>query len=96
VCGGTVADVVRRSRAHVALGRVISSRRAHLSLSQEELADRVEISRYYLGGIERGEQNPSFSKLLCIAEALRVELSTLIKQAEEMLDGGEWPPAAET
>jgi len=46
-------------------------------LSQEELAFRVNIHRTYIGGIERGERNPSLKNIAAIANALGVTLSEL-------------------
>lgn len=46
-------------------------------LSQEELAFKAGMHRTYLGGIERGERNPSLKNITAIAEALGVTLSDL-------------------
>jgi len=45
--------------------------------SQEELAFRVGVHRTYLGGIERGERNPSLRNLAAIANGLWTSLSEL-------------------
>jgi transcriptional regulator with XRE-family HTH domain len=42
------------------------------------------LDRTYIGGIERGERNPSYGSLLKVSEALGIPLSTMIKTAEEM------------
>jgi transcriptional regulator with XRE-family HTH domain len=76
------AAVVQRSSAHAALGRAIRDRRTELSVSQEELAHRSGMHRTYLGGIERGERNPSYTNLLRIAKALDVRGSALLAAAE--------------
>jgi len=46
-------------------------------LSQEELAFKAGVHRTYLGGIERGERNPSLRNITAIAKALDVSLSQL-------------------
>jgi transcriptional regulator with XRE-family HTH domain len=66
------------SPAHVALGLAVQDLRTARGWSQEELADRAETHRTYLGGIERGERNPSFSKLLAIAGALDTSVVDLV------------------
>lgn len=45
--------------------------------SQEELADRCELHRTYIGGIERGERNLGVLNVLKIARAIGVEPSRL-------------------
>ena len=72
----------RVSSEHEALGRAIRERRAELGLSQEALAERAELHRTYVGGIERGERNVSFGNLLKVARALRVQPSKLLAAAE--------------
>ncbi len=46
-------------------------------LSQEELAFKVGVHRTYLGGIERGERNPSLKNIDLIANALGISLTEL-------------------
>jgi transcriptional regulator with XRE-family HTH domain len=74
--------VPQRSQAHVALGRAIRDIRIARHLSQEELAHRSHMHRTYLGGIERGERNPSYSNILRVAHALGVAASELLARAE--------------
>lgn len=40
--------------------------------------------RTYLGGIERGNRNPSFTNIRKIADALEMPTSKLLKRAEEL------------
>jgi len=46
-------------------------------LSQEKLAFDAGIHRTYLGGIERGERNPTLKNITRIARALGVSLAEL-------------------
>jgi transcriptional regulator with XRE-family HTH domain len=46
-------------------------------LSQEALAAEARLHRTYVGGIERGERNPSFSNILRLCDALDVKFSEL-------------------
>ena len=54
------------------LGEVIRKFRVKKRLSQEALADLAGIHRTYLGGVERGERNPSFQSLGRILNALGI------------------------
>jgi transcriptional regulator with XRE-family HTH domain len=58
-------------------GERIRELRMIRGLSQEELAFKAGVHRTYLGGIERGERNPSLRNILAIAVALGVELPEL-------------------
>lgn len=68
--------------ALVGLGAVIRAERQAQGLSQEALADKANIDRSYMGGIERGEHNIAIMNLLKIAEALGTKVSTLFGKAE--------------
>lgn len=61
------------------LGQRIRQKRKQLSWTQEELADRAEIDRSYIGGVERGERNVTFTMLCQIASALKADVGELTK-----------------
>lgn len=61
------------------LGNRIRERRKALGLTQEELAAKAGIDRSYVGGVERGERNLTFTMLCQISEALACPVSTLTK-----------------
>ena len=67
-----------------ALGLAIRARREALALSQEVLGERADLHRTYVGGIERGERNVTFTNLEAIARALDVNASQLVAEAEEL------------
>jgi transcriptional regulator with XRE-family HTH domain len=58
-------------------GQKVRDLRRERGFSQEELAARAGVHRTYLGGIERGERNPSLKNIAAIANALGVRLSNL-------------------
>ena len=64
----------------VKLGERIRASRQELSWSQERLAEKTEIDRSYIGGVERGERNVSFTTLCKIADALGTNVSRLTKR----------------
>lgn len=67
--------------ALVALGAVIRAERLAQGLSQEALADKANIDRSYMGGIERGEHNIAIVNLLKVADALQVKASTFLEKS---------------
>lgn len=48
------------------------------NLSQEELAEKANMHRTYIGMIERGERNPALLNLIRLAQALDVPLPELV------------------
>jgi transcriptional regulator with XRE-family HTH domain len=68
----------------MALGQAVRDIRGRRGVSQEQLADLSHMHRTYLGGIERGERNPSYTNIRRIADALGVTVSELIRHAEEV------------
>ena len=58
-------------------GETIRQLRKDRNLSQEELADRAELHRTYIGMIERAEKNITLINIEKLAKALDVEISEL-------------------
>jgi transcriptional regulator with XRE-family HTH domain len=74
----------------------IRERRHRLGVSQEEFGYRVGLHRNYVGGLERGERNPSLEALIDLTSALGVSPSALLVRAEELLSpGGNGRPGAD-
>ena len=69
------------SPALAALGAAIRAARIERGLSQEALAYETGLDRSYVGGIERGEHNPTLINLLRIAKHLDMKGSLLLKRA---------------
>ena len=57
--------------------------RLQLKLSQEKLAFRTGLHRTYIGGIERGERNPTILTIAKIAKALDVNPQELISNRND-------------
>lgn len=65
------------------LGRAIRDLRAERSISQERLSLDSGVHRNYIGGIERGERQPTITTIAVLADALGIRASELILRAEK-------------
>ena len=65
-------DVERR------FGAAVRQLRQERGWSQEQLAVAVRLHRTYIGGIERGERNPSLVNIVRLATALDVTPAELM------------------
>jgi transcriptional regulator with XRE-family HTH domain len=65
----------------MALGAAIRRARTGVGLSQEALAVDADLDRSYMGGIERGEHNPTVMNVVKIAGALKTSPSSLLGSA---------------
>lgn len=65
------------STLHKQFGEKIKRLRRDKNLSQESLAEAINVDRSYMGFIERGERNPSLDKIGKIAKALKITLKEL-------------------
>lgn len=61
-------------------GLAVRNLRKQNELSQEKLAEKCELDRTYLGGVERGERNISLINIQKIAIALKVEIEELFQR----------------
>lgn len=69
----------KNARLPRVVGKKVRKRRRELGITQEELADKVGISRVYAGYIEQGRHAPSLEVLEKIAKALKVRPSDLLR-----------------
>lgn len=58
-------------------------------LSQERLAATAGIDRAYMGGLERGQRNPSLTTIARVARGLQLPISELMRALEGTEAGGE-------
>lgn len=69
-------------RSNAKLPKIISKRikkrRNELEMTQEDLAEKVGVSRVYIGYVEQGRNSPSLEILEKIAKALKVRISDLV------------------
>lgn len=71
----------KKTKAAIALAKVLRVHRHDLGLSQEAFAERVGLSKNYIGNLERGEYEPSVSALVAIARELNLQASGLLLEA---------------
>ncbi len=72
-------DMGKRHSELDQLGDRIRAARKDAGMTQEELSHESEIDRSYIGGVERGERNLTFTMLCKIAAALRCDVAALTK-----------------
>ena len=65
------------------LGANVRAKREVQSLSQETLAEKADLDRTYIGGIERGERNLTIKSAIRVAKAL----GTTVARLCEGIDG---------
>lgn len=61
------------------LGMNLRKKRDQLKISQQELADNSNIAKSTVQRIEKGELNPSITTLKHISDALKIDISELLK-----------------
>jgi transcriptional regulator with XRE-family HTH domain len=61
------------------LGERIREARKAKGLSQEDLALQSDTAPSYIGGVERGQRNPSFKKLCAIASTIGCDVGSLCR-----------------
>jgi transcriptional regulator with XRE-family HTH domain len=67
-----------------ALGQTIKRVRVEKGMTQEELAQRVDVHETYISLIERGQRNPRWGVVRRISKTLGVPLPELARRAEEL------------
>lgn len=80
--------MVAKSRESLAFGKMVRLHRSKAGYSQEGLAERANIHRTYIGGIERGERNPTLTMIYRLAVALSVRPSQLLEEPPESTSQG--------
>ena len=63
----------------IKFGENVRTLRNALGISQEELAERADLHRTYVGDIERGERNVALINILALAKGLGCSPTDLLK-----------------
>ncbi|HMV01639.1 MAG TPA: helix-turn-helix transcriptional regulator [Chitinophagales bacterium] len=69
----------KKNKACVQFGNNLRHLRQSKSLSQESFADLLQMHRTYVGGLERGERNPTLTVIVKIAKALHFPVQKLLE-----------------
>lgn len=73
---------MRRAPLPERIGAALRKRREELDVSQEDLAERVQMHRTYYSSIERGLKNVRVETLERVCQALKVRMWEVMKDAE--------------
>jgi XRE family transcriptional regulator, regulator of sulfur utilization len=73
---------------------VVKQLRKARGWSQEELAERADLNRSYIGEIERGIATPSLATLSKLAGSFELSPSTLLAHCEQQIAGDSMLSAA--
>ena len=72
----------KANKAHrLKLGMALRKKREALGFSQEELAEKIDCHRNYVGLVERGEYNVTVEMVARFGEALECRASDVIREA---------------
>lgn len=84
-------EIRGRKRASMEIGKKIKRLRLQRGLTQEELADRCELSKGFISLLERDLTSPSIATLMDILESLGSDLKTFFSETgdEKVVFGAE-------
>lgn len=71
------------SSIYIEIGKRIRRQRIMQEMTQEELAERAEISPSFMGYIERGEKKPSLETIIKISKGLNLSIDFIIYGIEK-------------
>ena len=69
--------------AAIAFGRVLRRLREEAGLTQEQLGFEAELRRTYVSILELGQQQPSLTTILKVAQALKCSPGTLLDRVSD-------------
>ena len=62
----------------------VKARRLELELTQQDVADRLDVTQAYIAEIEAGRHTPTLDLVERLARALKTTASELIKSSEKV------------
>ncbi len=73
------------------VGRRVKERREALGLTQEELAERIDVAPHFISTVERGISFPRYEKMILLINALETSADSLLC---DVLDNASGPRAS--
>lgn len=67
------------------MGKRMKKQRKLLHMTQEQIAEKLNVSVKHYGGVERGNAGLSIENLIIVSDILRIDLNYLIR-GEELLE----------
>lgn len=77
-----------RNQILLAFGQAVKTRRLELGLSQEAFAEKAQLHRTYIGGVERGKRNVALLNMIQIAQALELTPKEFLEKVSDNLSKG--------
>ena len=69
----------RKRNVRQVFGHNLRKHREALGISQEDLAEKADLHRTYIGSVERGERNVSIDNMERLARAVGTTIEELLK-----------------
>jgi len=77
-----------KNQVLLAFGQAVKTRRLELGLSQEAFAEKAQLHRTYIGGVERGKRNVALLNMIQIAQALELTPEEFLEKVSDNLPKG--------
>jgi transcriptional regulator with XRE-family HTH domain len=84
-----MAETLMNNKFSKVVGRIVAEIRMQRELSQDELAVRAAVKANYIARLESGEHEITVQLLHRVADALGLDVSELIRRAENVADEDE-------
>lgn len=72
----------RAAKLLKAFGEAVRSERREHNLTQEQLAEKSDLSLNFIGNLERGDQMASLESIVRVAEAMKISGAQLLAKAK--------------
>ena len=70
----------------IILGKRLREERLHCGMTQEQVAEYINVSTTYVGLIERGERSVTLEKLILLAKCFHVTIDYLLEDSLPVTD----------